>query len=137
MWVIVWLCLVIIFVIIEAMTLDLTAIWFAFGALIAMIVSLVSNGFIPPFIAFIVGTLIFMISIRPIARKYIFKERVRTNIDRIIGMNGYAMTNVDAFGGEVKVDGKIWSARSTEEILKDTKVEILEVQGVKIIVRQN
>lgn len=135
----IWLAIIIGFAILEAVTMDLSAIWFAFGALIAMIVAVFTNSVTIQMTFFIVGSTIFLILFRPMLKKVLFKkETQKTNIDMIIGETGIATTDVTCDGGEVKVCGKIWTAINNDKdgtILTNEKVEILQIKGSKIIVK--
>lgn len=139
MHLVVWLVIIILFAVVEGFTLDLTSIWFAFGALIGMISALFFDDFWIQAVFFIVGTMIFMLYLRPISKKKFFRESVKTNIDMIIGRTGVVTSNVSSESGEVKVSGKFWSARNfddTKTLIEGTKVEVLSIQGVKIIVKE-
>lgn len=134
-----WLAVIIIFAVIEGFTMDLASIWFAFGALIAMIVALFTDSLLIQLVFFLLGTTIFMIYLRPIAKKSFGTKKVRTNIDKIIGEIGIVTGEVSLSDGEVKVSGKIWSARNFEDTKKiplGAKVEILSIQGAKVIVKE-
>ena len=140
--IIIWLGFIIIFAIVEAMTLDLSAIWFSFGVLFAMISTLFTDNIIIQIIIFIIGTVILMIGLKPFAKKMIHtdKERSKTNItDMIIGKIGVVTQEITMDKGEVKVSGKYWSARNfcDKKINEGAKVEILEIKGVKLIVKES
>ena len=61
----------------------------------------------------------------------------RTNLDRVVGMNGIVTQDIDKLKpGEVKVDGKMWTAISDKEIKKGKVVEILKIEGVKLKVKE-
>lgn len=133
-----WLVLVIIFAGIEIMTLDLSSIWFAVGALVAMCSTGLTSSVLIQTVFFIVGSALFMVYFKPIVKKKIFSEQVKTNIDSIIGTTGIVTQNVTNQTGEVKVSGKFWTARTLEnvEILQGETVKILEISGVKLIVEK-
>lgn len=136
---IIWLILAILFIALEINTLTLTSLWFAFGSIVTMACTSFTNSTFLQFSIFLSSSLAFIIALKPITKKYIHTEKVATNVDRIISMIGIVLEDVDWNSGEVKVDGKIWSARTdSPDILlkKGTKVEILKIQGVKLIVRE-
>ena len=117
----------------------LVSIWFCIGSLLAMIAAYFgASGAIQVIIFFIVS-IVLLILTKPIARKLIPKDET-TNVSIIIGMHGVVtekINNIEAEGA-VKVSGKEWTARSqSEDVVIDigSKVEILEIQGVKVIVK--
>lgn len=137
--ILIWLGVVVLFVIIEVVTLDLTSIWFSVGGLFAMLTTLVTHDFLAQFVVFAAVTLLLMFLFKPVAKKWFFKDIVKTNLDRVIGEKAIVTSKISSDGGEVKVQGKIWSAKNIEtfeEIEADTKVEILEISGVKLIVKK-
>ena len=135
-----WLILVILLAVIELATMGLTTIWFAGGALVALILSLF--GVPVPFqlAAFCAVSLVLLFFTRPWAMRYFNgHRRERTNVDSYIGRTAVvtaAVNNVEGTG-EVSVGGVPWTARSTDDsilIPEGTKVEVISVQGVKLIV---
>ena len=134
-----WLGLVIVLLLIEALTMGLTTIWFAGGALLSFIVALV-GGPIPLQVgAFIIVSMILLIFTRPAAAKFMNRRIEKTNVDSMIGRNAVVTERVDNLQGtgRVQVSGADWTARSSRESLileKDTVVKILKVDGVKLIV---
>ena len=126
---VIWLIAVVVFVVAEAATLGLTSIWFACGSLLAMVAALV----------FILGSALLLAS----TRKWVSKlklGRVKTNADRIIGQQAVVIQTIDnqAAKGQVRVGGQVWTARSVEDepILAGTQVEVVQITGVKVIVKK-
>ena len=112
----IWLGVVILLTIAECISVGLTTIWFALFV--------------------IVGTIL-LITTRPILIKFIKPNEERTNLDRIIGMEGIVTEKIEKNKtGEVKVDGKRWTAYSNQTIEKNSTVKILEINGVKIKVEK-
>ena len=140
MW-IVWLALFIVMIIVEASGPALVSIWFAAGALVALIIS-----FIPgvewwvEIIVFVVISGVSLLGLRPIVRKFISKERRDTNIDEMIGKKGLMIKGCDELNyGEIKVNGVIWTAiseDSREAIEANSVVVIVAVQGNKLVVKK-
>lgn len=83
-----WLIALAVFLVIEIATLGLTTIWFAGGALIAFLLSLVTDNFILEFSAFIIVSLVLLFFTRPIAQRFFNKQRVKTNYESLIGRHG-------------------------------------------------
>lgn len=134
-----WLILFILLLGIEILTLGLTTIWFAGGALLAFFISLFGGSLVLQATFFIGGSLILLVFTRPLASKYLNRRTVKTNVESLAGRDCVVQETIDNFRaeGSVAVDGVVWTARSREEdrrIPEGTVVTILEVQGVKLIV---
>ena len=132
-WIIVFFALLFI----ETVSFNLVTIWFALGSLVAAIVSIYIEDTLIQFTIFFLVSLISLILTKPLVKKFLKKEVVAVNLDRIIGMKGIATEDIDDMnGGEVKVDGKRWSAYSSLKIKKNSKVKILSINGVKLEVME-
>ena len=135
-WV-VWLIIVILLALIEITTVNLTTIWFVASGIIALIVSLIVDNYILQFGTFVIVGVILLITTKPFLTKFFKKHKVRTNADRIIGMTGVVTEKIGKNeDGEVKVDGKKWTAFSEKSIKKGDLVKVLEIKGVKIKVEK-
>lgn len=132
-----WLLLFIIFVIVEFVTYGLVTIWFAFGSLVAFLISFITDSTLIQFIGFLGVSIITLLFTRPVVKKYLTPKIVKTNYDKVIGMTGIVTKDImkDEYG-EVKVDGKYWTAKADENILNGSEVEILAIEGVKLIVKE-
>jgi Membrane protein implicated in regulation of membrane protease activity len=131
-----WIGLFIILLIIEVVTTGLVTIWFAFGALAAWITSLITDSIVIQGIVFFVVSILSLIFTRPVLNKYIKPKVQKINLD-LVGKTGLVTKDIEEFKlGEVKVDGKYWSAKSKEKIKEGSKVEILSIEGVKLIVKK-
>ena len=134
-----WLGVLVVMAIIEAVTLGLTTIWFAGGALAAFIASLLGAGLVVQIVLFIVVSFLLLAFTRPVAVKYLNKDRIRTNAESLIGKSAIVKEDIDNLkaNGMVSVNGQEWTARATDDsiIAKDTVVEIVEIKGVKLIVK--
>ncbi len=138
----IWLAVIVICLIIEAVTLGLTTIWFAGGALIAFIASLFRVPIVIQFFLFFIVSLALLFLTRPIAIKYFNKDRIKTNVDTLIGKQAVVISEINNLKGEgtVILEGKEWTARSNakHEILEDGMVvKILRIEGVKLIVEKD
>lgn len=138
-WNLVWLVLLVLFVIVEALTVNLITIWFALGALAALLCSALGLGFgwqIGLFLAVSLGTLLLT---RPLVKRMQKRVAVKTNFDRIVGMSCVVTEAIDNLTqrGCVYVDGKEWSARSEDgtEIAVGTEVRIGKIEGNKVFVK--
>lgn len=132
-----WLIISIILGVVEILTVNLTTIWFVVSALVALFVSFFIDNFLIEMSIFVILGIILLITTRPLLNKLIKVKKENTNLDRVIGMVGVVTEDINKNSiGEVKVDGKRWSAISDKEIKKDTNVKILEVNGVKLKVEE-
>jgi membrane protein implicated in regulation of membrane protease activity len=134
----VWLALLIILAVVEGLTVGLVCIWFALGALAALLTSLFTGNLIVQAVVFVVVSLVSMLLIRPLARKLLTKETVPTNADRILGQTAVVTEEIDNLQsrGQVKVLGQIWTARSAQDVVipTGTLVTVLHIEGVKVLV---
>ena len=133
----IWFALVFVFLIIEAITLNLVTIWFAFGSLCAFITTYFTDNILIQSIVFIVFTIVSLLVTKPFLEKFIHKEKEKTNYDRIIGQIGIVTKDIKKHeNGRVKVDGKSWMAVSEKDIKEGAEVKILKIEGAKIIVKE-
>lgn len=134
-----WLIAVAVLLIIEITTLGLTTIWFAGGALIAFLASLMGASFLIQFILFVVISVILLCFTRPIALRFFNNRRAKTNIESIIGQTAKVTFTIDNFNqtGSAIVNGQEWTARAERDddiIAPGTQVKIVAIKGVKLIV---
>lgn len=128
----VWFVIAIVLGIIEVLTTNLVSIWFVISALVSMIVSTFTDNIIIQIGVFVVLGILLM----PISKK-IKVIYTSTNFDRIIGMKGIVTEDITIDNiGEVKVDGKRWSAYSDTDISKGESVKVLSINSVKIKVEK-
>lgn len=135
-----WIIAIIVFVLIEAVTAQLVSIWFIVGSVAALAASFFGVPFYLQLIIFVVVSAVALAATRPIIRKYIKPRKERTNADRVIGQVGVVTEKIDNIGatGQVKVDGKEWTARSEndEPVEEGKQVVIKRIDGVKLIVAE-
>ncbi len=131
-----WMIVFLILLFVELATVNLVSIWFAVGALCAFIVSYFIDLLYIQIIVFIVVSSITLLLTRKVVDK-IKENKEATNLDRVIGKIGIVTSEITKLEpGEVKVDGKKWSAISTKKIKVGSKVEILSIDGVKLNVKE-
>ena len=134
----VWLVLMILFLFAEGATAAITTIWFAAGALVAMISALLGAELWLQVTLFVVVSVGLILALRPLLKKYITPKKARTNVDSVIGSQGVVLERIDniAGAGRVKLGGMEWSARSMGgEILEaGTVVKVEKIEGVKAFV---
>ena len=134
----IWLGAVVVFAAVEAISVGLTSIWFALGAVAGLIAAALGGPLWLQIVLFIVVSAATLIFTRPLAKKFINSRRVATNADRVFTLSGVVKEDIDNLraSGVVAVDGKDWSARSlTGELIKaGTVVRTKKIDGVKLIV---
>lgn len=132
----VWFMIAITLGIIECLTVNLVSIWFVISSLFALLATYFTDSIAIQFGIFVLGGVILM----PISKRIYKKlksENPKTNIDRIIGMKGIVTEDITKDNiGEVKVDGKKWSAYSDADISKGSYVKVLSINSVKIKVEK-
>ena len=132
-----WLVLVIILSFVEVATVNLVSIWFVASGIVAMILSFFIEDIAIVSTIFAILGIVLLIITRPIVNKLKSKDNVKTNLDRIIGEDAIVTEDiVKNEVGEVKVDGKRWSAISKNKCLKGDIVKILRIDGVKLVVEK-
>ena len=133
-----WLIALAVLAAVEAATVTLVSLWFALGALAALITSLFVSNIWIQFVVFLVVSLVSLLVIRPLTRRYVTPTQVATNADRAVGAEGVVTETIDNLNasGQVTVNGAVWTARSEEDgtIPKGTTVTVLRIEGVKLIV---
>lgn len=140
MW-IVWLVLLVLMVGVEAMGPALVSIWFALGALAALILSFIPGvAWWVELIVFVVVSTIALLAIRPISKRYFKRNTVRSNVDSLVGKRGLLQEEISPFNaGVCKINDVIWTAVSVndqETITKDSVVEVVAINGNKLIVKK-
>ena len=132
-----WLIIVIFLAVIEAMTTSLTTIWFVISGIVAILVSFITDNFMIQFSIFCILGVVLLATTRSFLLKFVKTKDVKTNVDRIIGTRGIVTEDITNTSlGEVKVDGKRWSAFADTELKVNTPVRIILIDGVKVKVEK-
>jgi membrane protein implicated in regulation of membrane protease activity len=133
-----WLLILAVLIFIEIITLGLSTIWFAVGALVAFIISLFFDNLILEIILFLIISLALLYFTRPLVLKYIHPKHAKINYEGVIGKNAEVLITIDNISqtGKVNVEGQEWSARSYEGsiIEKGSTVRIQSITGAKLLV---
>ena len=134
----IWLILAVVFLISEAVTVTMTSLWFAGGCLAALLVAITGGGWgFQVFTALAVSALL-LACLRPIVKKHFTPKLTKTNVDAVIGTQGYVTADIDnmAATGTVKLGAMEWTARSANgaPIPKGTLVKVEKIEGVKAFV---
>lgn len=135
-----WLVVLIVSIGVEVATLGLTSIWFAGGAVVAVIVAAFHGPVWLQILLFFAVSLLLLFFTRPIAVRYFNRDRVRTNVESMIGRQAIVTSEIDNLQGigQVTVGGQEWSARTEADgmnLQSGTVVDIVAVNGVKLIVK--
>lgn len=135
-----WLGAFVIFGVVEAATAGLTSIWFALGALAALVATAIGAKVWLQVTVFLLVSAAAVAATRPLVRRFASGRRVATNADRVIGRTARVTEAIDnlAPAGAVYADGKTWTARSADgtAIPAGASVTVLAMEGVKLIVRE-
>ena len=133
-----WAVAVVAFIILELATVGLASIWFALGALCALIAALLGAPVWLQIVWFVIVSVATLLLTRPLAKKYINSKTMATNADRVIGSKAVVKERIDELAGTgaVLADGKMWSARTADGAVAEPGeiVTVQEIRGVKLIV---
>lgn len=137
----VWVVLMIVFLVVEGAAPGLVSIWFALGALAALISALLGAQIWLQAVWFVVVSLLALVVTRPLAKKYVNSRTQATNADMLIGQECIVKETIDKLRGTgaVSVGGKVWTARADgeETVIEAGAVAVVErIEGVKLIVRR-
>ena len=135
----IWLILLVILVAGEAITVGLTFIWFAAGALGGLLVAVLGGAVWLQVVVFLILSAVTLVLVRPAAAKLLTPGISPTNADRVLSQIALVTEEIDniAETGQVKLFGQVWTARSEsgEIIPAQSRVRILRIEGVKVFVR--
>lgn len=136
--IIIWIAVIVLLIIGEAMTVGLTLIWFAVGAVGGLIAAVAGGSTLTQLVVFLVISALALLLVRPVAKERLMNKLTPTNADRVIGKTALvteAIDNVEATG-QVRIAGQIWTARSehNQVLAVNTEVRVLRIEGVKVFV---
>lgn len=133
-----WLIVAGIFFIGEMITVGFLIFWLGVGALVALLVSLVTSNLFIQTAAFVFSSIILILATKPLTDKFSKKDTVPTNVYTLAGKKGIVIEEINPKDGkgQIKVGGEVWSALCDESLVipKDSEVEIVRIQGVKAYV---
>ncbi|MDY0210140.1 MAG: NfeD family protein [Acholeplasma sp.] len=135
--IIIWSVVLVGTILVELETSDLVTIWFTIGAVAALISAALGVEIVMQFAIFIVVSLVLLFATRPLTKRFMEREVIKTNADRMVGMHGVVVVEIPFDGkGEVKVNSQIWTAFSTSKnpIVEGTRIVILDIVGNKLLV---
>ena len=135
-----WLVALIVFAVGEGITVGLTSIWFAIGALGALIVSGLGGGLWTQVVVFLALSGLALLLVRPLAQRFLKPGYSATNADRVIGATAVVTEEINNLKGTglVSISGQVWTARSQQDIVipAGEEVKILRIEGVKVFVER-
>ena len=135
-----WLIVFVVFSGLELVSLGMTCIWFAIGAWAACVTSFITDNWIIQAVVFVVVTVVVLVILRPIAVKYINQKAEKTNVESMEDKVGKVLVEINNINatGKILVDGMEWTSRSSDGqiIKKDALVEVVNIEGVKAIVKE-
>ncbi len=133
----IWLVIVILLGLVEAATVNLVSIWFIASGIITLFLSLFVSSFVIQFAVFVILGIVLLIATRKKLLDYQTTEDTKLNLERVIGMEGIVTQKITKNEiGEVKVDGKLWSAVANGSIKENEPVLIKGIDGVKLVVEK-
>ena len=137
-----WVVALVVFLIVEAVTAGLVSIWFVFGSLVALICAALRAAVWLQIFWFVIVSVATLVLTRPLVKRYVDSRSVATNADRSIGRAAVVTERIDnlAATGAVKLDGVVWTARSTDDavaIETGERVTVRAIEGVKLIVERS
>mgnify|MGYP000554873144 FL=1 len=137
-----WVAALVVFLIVEAVTAGLVSIWFVFGSLVALICAALGAAVWLQIFWFVIVSVATLVLTRPLVKRYVDSRSVATNADRSIGRTAVVTERIDnlAAAGAVKLDGVVWTARSTDDavaIETGERVTVRAIEGVKLIVERS
>lgn len=137
----IWLGILAVLLLIEAITAGLTTIWFAGGALVAAVAAYCGAGVFLQFVLFFAVSFVLLVFTRPVAVRYMNRNVEKTNAESLLGKKAVVIEKIDnlAQTGYVRIRDIEWTARTSDDSVKipeNAVVEIEEIQGVKLIVKE-
>ena len=138
MWQI-WLIAAGVFLVLEIFTMGFLVFWLSIGCLFAMLVSFITDNLIIQTTVFVFSSGLLIFATKPLVKKFAEKDNKKTNVYSLVGKKAIVTEDIDwvSGNGQIRFDGQVWSARSTEKvnIAKETEVEITKIDGVKAFVK--
>lgn len=135
----VWLITSGVFFVLEIFTVGFLVFWLGIGALLAMLISFITDSIIVQTTIFVLSSGLLIFATKPLVKKITGKDTIKTNVYSLVGKKAIVTEDIDwATGtGQIKIEGQSWSAKTKDQvnILKGTEVEIESIEGVKAFVK--
>ena len=131
-----WIVAAVVFGVVESMTVQLVSIWLCLASVVSAVAGYFSNSLWATVVVFVVVSLALLVVTRPLVKKKISTKIQPTNADRIIGREAVVTEKINPVEnvGQIKIDGQVWSAKSSEPISEGETVRIEAIEGVKAVV---
>lgn len=134
-----WFALMILFCVIEALTVGLTSIWMAISSFVLIFVSFTKIPILYQFLIFVVLSTVLFFTTRPFLKSKLKIGEEKTNADSLINKKALVVKKITPFEkGEIKIQGQIWTCQASDDTLTieaNTEVIIEEIRGVTAIVK--
>ena len=138
MWQI-WLIAAGVFLILEMFTMGFLVFWLGIGCLLSALISLITDSILIQTSVFVLSSGLLIFATKPLVKKFAEKDNAKTNVYSLAGKKAIVTEDIDwvAGTGQIKFEGQVWSAKTTEQvnIEKGTEVEIVKIEGVKAFVK--
>lgn len=138
MMTIIWIAAMVIFGVVEAVTVGLASIWFVVGSVAGLIAAICGGPVWLQIALFFVVSIVCLAATRPLVKKLLHKDVTATNADRVLGQTARVTESIDnAVPTEaVYVGGMTWTARSEsgQPIPRNAQVKIVRMEGVRLFV---
>lgn len=132
-----WLGLFVIAFVLEIFTADMISIWFAIAAIPSFIIALAGGNIIFQSVSFMIFTLVLLLLTRPVVKKYLKTNEIKTNVDAMVGMTGKVIKDITPDDiGRIVIRSLDWAAISKETIVVGEMARVLDVEGNKLIVEK-
>lgn len=134
-----WLIAFVVFLVVEGMTASLTSIWFAGGALAALVTQVCGASLKPQLAVFVIVSFLLFVMVRPFTAKYLYRKKTKTNVDSITGRKAVVKERIDneVGTGSAILAGETWLARAAKEgqiFEPNTVVLVTAVTGARLLV---
>lgn len=134
-----WTILAIVLTVAEGMTMGLTTIWFALGALAALVAAAFKMNVVIQILVFLVVSVVTLVYTRPVAMRVLKIGATKTNAASLVREKGVVTKAIEPYAtGQVKVKGQVWTAQgetSEAAIVEGTEIQVMDISGVKLIVK--
>ena len=133
---IVWIIVLVAGVFAEAATFSLISIWFALGALAAVIAAALGAGMPVQIAIFLAVSVISLAATRPVIKKIMPKKYTPTNGELDIGKSAVVIERIDpeAGTGRVRIEGVDWGARSSDgSVIDEGRTVIIKEKGAAYV----
>lgn len=133
-----WLALIVVFIVLEAATVNLVSVWFIGGAVAGLVSAILGASKLLQFTVFILVSALLLALLRPVLKKYLRVKPTKTNADRLLGQEALVTETIDNLQetGAIRINGVLWTAKSLEDtqIPAGTRVIIRRIEGAKVYV---